>query len=178
MTKAELEQCISAYGTDIYSFCNYLTGSGQEAEDLYQDTFLTAIERSSRIQADQNPKSYLLGTALRIWKNKKRKYAWRKRIADVRAFTEEKEMEQYAGTEQSVETQFLQKEEAQAVRAAVSRLPQRYRVIVLLYYMEDLSVAQIAVAVRIPAGTVKSRLYHARKILEKELEVVLNEKRS
>ena len=96
----------------------------------------------------------------------------------MRAFTEEKEMEQYAGTEQSVETQFLQKEEAQAVRAAVSRLPQRYRVIVLLYYMEDLSVAQIAVAVRIPAGTVKSRLYHARKILEKELEVVLNEKRS
>ena len=52
-----------------------------------------------------------------------------------------------------------------------------YRIVVLLYYMEGLTVAQIAAAVKIPEGTVKSRLYHARKILEKELEVVLYEKR-
>ena len=56
-------------------------------------------------------------------------------------------------------------------------LPHRYRIVVLLYYMEGLTVAQIAAAVKIPEGTVKSRLYHARKILEKELEVVLYEKR-
>ena len=78
--------------------------------------------------------------------------------------------------QQSAEAQFLRREEAEAVRAAVNRLPQRYRMIVLLYYMEDLSVAQIASVIRIPQGTVKSRLYYARRILEKELEVVLNEK--
>ena len=83
MTKAELAECIDAYGTDIYSFCAYLTGSRQEAEDLYQDTFLKAVELRETIKADQNPKSYLLAVAVRIWKNKRRKFAWRKRIAQV-----------------------------------------------------------------------------------------------
>ena len=178
MTKAELEQCISAYGSDIYSFCAYLTGSKQEAEDLYQDTFLKAVERVSQIQAKQNPKSYLLAVALKIWKNKKRKFAWRKRIADIQVLTEEKDMEVYGGMDQSAEARFLHEEDAKAVRKAVANLPQKYQMIVMLYYMEGLPVAQIASIVRIPAGTVKSRLYHARKMLEKELEVVLNEKRS
>lgn len=178
MTKAELEQCIYVYGTDIYSFCRYLTGNIQEAEDLFQDTFLKAVELNQKIKADQNPKSYLLSTALRIWKNKKRKYAWRKRIVDVQVLIEDKDMELHRETEQSAEAQFLQKEEIEIVRAAVEKLPQRYRVIVLLFYMEGLSVAQISPIVRVPEGTVKSRLYHARKILKKELEVVLNEQRS
>ncbi|MDE7311852.1 MAG: RNA polymerase sigma factor [Eubacterium sp.] len=178
MTKAELAQCIQAYGTDIYSFCTYLTGSKQEAEDLYQDTFLKAVEMHDKIKAGQNPKSYLLAVAVRIWKNKRRKFAWRKRIADMQAFTEGQEAESSGGVEQSAEAQYLRREEAQAVRAAVATLPQRYRMAVLLFYMESLSVAQIASVMQIPEGTVKSRLYHARRILEKELEVVLNEKRS
>lgn len=178
MTRAELETCINTYGTDIYSFCKYLTGSIQEAEDLYQDTFLKAVELNEKIMAGQNPKSYLLAVAMRIWKNKKRKYAWRKRIADVQALTEEKDIEEYAGMELSAEAQCLRNEEAQAVRASVAALPGRLRAIVLLYYMEGLSVAEIASALRVPQGTVKSRLYHARKILKQELEVVLDEKGS
>lgn len=104
MTKAELEQCISAYGKDIYSFCVYLTGSIQEAEDLYQDTFLKAVEHTDRIRTDKNPKSYLLGTALHIWKSRKRKLAWRKRIVDMQSLTEEKDTGQWERMEQSAET--------------------------------------------------------------------------
>lgn len=40
MTKQELEVCIRTYGRDIYSFCKQLAGSRQEADELYQDTFL------------------------------------------------------------------------------------------------------------------------------------------
>ena len=63
------------------------------------------------------------------------------------------------------------------MRQAVERLPERQRVIVLLYYMEELSVAQIAEVVKIPEGTVKSRLYQARKTLQRELEDILYEER-
>lgn len=58
---------------------------------------------------------------------------------------------------------------------AVSMLPDKMKVTVLLYYMEERSVEQIADILHIPRGTVKSRLHQARKILEKELEYVLNE---
>lgn len=175
MTKQELESCIHEYGTDIYSFCCHLTYSRQEADDLYQDTFLKAIELNEKIDYTDNPKSYLLSIALRIWKNRKRKFTWRKRIADVRPIIEEADMQCSIPEESSLEQQILGKETQKLVRQAVNRLPQRFRVIVLLFYMEELSVAQIAKLLKIPEGTVKSRLYQARKLLKKELEDVLNE---
>ncbi len=173
MTKPELESCIHEYGKDIYSFCKYLTGSVQEAEDLYQDTFLKALELNEKIDAAGNPKSYLLSISVRIWKNRKRKYAWRKRIADIQSYIEEQDVNKEASPLPTPEEQALCDETKKAVRQSVERLPERLKVIVLLYYMEGLTVAQIAAVVRVPEGTVKSRLYQARKVLQKELEVVL-----
>ena len=81
MTIQELEQFIATYGTDIYSFCVYLTGNRPEAEELYQDTFLKTLELLDKIQKDGNPKSYLLSVAIRIWKNRNRKINRRNSIA-------------------------------------------------------------------------------------------------
>ncbi len=174
MTKRELEMCIDEYGKDIYSFCKHLTNNLQEADDLYQDTFLTAMEIKEKIDYDNNPKSYLLSIALRIWKNKKRKFAWRKRIADVRSIADERDAGMVESAEMSLEERITGKEKDEAIRRAVNRLPEKLKIVVLLFYMEDLSTAQIAEAVKIPAGTVLSRLHQARKVLKKELEDVLN----
>ena len=80
MTIQELEQIIALHGKEIYSFCNSLTGNRILADELYQDSFLKATEKLDRLQADGNIKSYLLSVALRLWKNQKRKFAWRNRI--------------------------------------------------------------------------------------------------
>lgn len=173
MNKQELETCINEYGRDIYSFCKYLASNSQDADDLYQDTFLTAMEQYERIDSTQNPKSYLLSIALRIWKNRKRKFAWRKRIADVLLLAEEADGAEENVTDFSPEEVTLERERRIVVRQTVNNLPERLKIIVLLYYMEELSVSQIAATIHIPEGTVKSRLYHARKILEEELELLL-----
>ncbi|MCI8447645.1 MAG: RNA polymerase sigma factor [Eubacterium sp.] len=175
MTKPELETCMIKYGKDIYSFCRSLVGSIQEAEDLYQDTFLKAIELNEKIDAAGNPKSYLLSIAVRIWKNRKRKYAWRKRIADFKSYTEGQDVEEEISAASTPEEHALRLEEVQTVRRLVAGLPERLRVIVLLYYMEELTVPQIAEILHIPQGTVKSRMYQARKALQKELEVFYEE---
>ena len=52
----------------------------------------------------------------------------------------------------------------------------KYKLPILLFYMEDLPMAQISFVLKIPVGTVKSRLHHAKKLLEKELEADFNEK--
>ena len=176
MTKQELEMCIYEYGKDIYSFCKHLTCSLQEADDLYQNTFLTAVELKDKIDYADNVKSYLLSIALRIWKNRKRKFAWRKRIADIRPMTEEKDTGISISTKLLPEEQILNEEKKEAVRHAVDKLPKRLCVVILLFYMEELPIAQIASILKIPAGTVKSRLHKARKLLKKELEDVLDEK--
>ena len=176
MTKHELEMCISEYGKDIYAFCKHLTNNTLEADDLYQDTFLKAVELNTEIDYENNPKSYLLSIALRIWKNKKRKFAWRKRIADVQVIVDERDTDMYVSIEMSPEEQMIHEERYELVREAVKRLPDKLKIVTLLFYMEDLSTTQIAEVMKIPTGTVLSRLYQARKILKKELEDVLDGK--
>ena len=91
--------------------------------------------------------------------NRKRKFAWRKRIADVLLLTEEADGAEENVTEFSPEEVTLERERSMLVRQTVNNLPERLKVIVLLYYMEELSVSQIADTIHIPEGTVKSRLY-------------------
>lgn len=176
MTEQEIEICVSQYGKDIYSFCKYLTGNPQEADDLYQDTFLKAVEMKEKIDYEQNSKSYLLSIVLRIWKNKKRKYAWRKRIVDVQSIIDEKDVDINDPTVLSLEENLVREEIRESVREAVNKLPDKIRIVVLLFYMEDLSSKQVADVMKIPVGTVLSRLHHARRILRKELEDVLDGK--
>ena len=75
----------------------------------------------------------------------------------------------------SIETEVLRAEERRLVQRAVDTLPEKYRVVVLLYYMEELPLAQIASLLHIPSGTVKSRLHQARKLLRQQLEVLLDD---
>lgn len=69
-------------------------------------------------------------------------------------------------------TAFSPEEQAliRSVRDAIRTLPQKLRSAVYLYYYEEYSVEEIAAILAVPSGTVKSRLYQARKILKPKLE--------
>lgn len=174
MTAAELAQCVDNCGAEIYRFCLHLTGSVQEAEELYQETFLKAAELSDRIDPAGNPKSYLISVAVRLWKNKTRKFAWRRRIADVRS------TETADGSELSIrdpdtptpEEALLDRELKNAVIRCVNALPDIYRLPISMYYSAELSVRDIAAILKLPEGTVKRRLHHARNTIKHELEAM------
>lgn len=172
MNRDELEACIETCGKDIYSFCCQLTRSRQEADDLYQDTFLKMTELRERVDIRSNPKGYLLSVAVNLWKNRRRKTAWRQRITGVWISMDEQEWD-VPSEETAVEDQLICREEERQVRKAVDGLPEKYRMPVLLFYMEEMSLREIAGILGIPEGTVKSRLHKAKKMLEKELEGVL-----
>lgn len=175
MTKQELAECIGQYGSDVYAFCRHLAGNMQEADELYQDTWLKMVELSGRIDAAGNVKSYCLSVALKLWNNRRRKYAWRRRIAGVREDFEGEGLGEIPDGGLSLDECLLEQNRDRQVRQAVRELPDKLKAVVLLYYMEGLSVAQTAEAAGISAGTVKSRLHQARKLLKKKLEGVLNE---
>lgn len=176
MTKQELTECIDTYGRDIYSFCRHMTGNVQEAEELYQDTWLKTVELAESIDSAGNVKSYCLSVALRLWKNRKRKYAWRKRIAGTQDLLDEQGLEYISDDSPTSEERILIEERDRIVWNAVGELPEKLKTVILLYYMEELNVSQIAGLAGVPEGTVKSRLYQARKLLEQKLEGVLYEK--
>lgn len=170
MTIRELEQCIETYGTEIYSFCVYLTGNRPEAEELYQDTFLKAMELLDKIEREENPKSYLLSVAIRLWKNRNRKMFRRNRIAPVESEESLETAASGAGERSEVEENLLKKEEIRYVQTTLRKLPEKYRIPLYLYYGEELSIEEIAGCLRIPQGTVKSRLHKGREKMKEELE--------
>ena len=165
----QIENIISEYGKQIYSFCVYITGDRDAADDLYQQTFLVAIEKGE-IEADRNPKSYLITIAMNLWNNQKRKFLWRRKKADVVYFEDGAE-ENIEDSSPSVEEDYERREEIQRIRQTVQTLPDKLREVVLMHFMEELSVEEIAVILKIPAGTVKSRIHKAKKVLKERLNI-------
>ena len=164
MKQEELENYIDAYGRDLYSFCCSVTRSRQEADDLYQDTFLKLYELSDKLVIRTNPKSFLMGVALNL--------SVRQRIVGVSVSIDET-AENIPVEGQDTEELMISREEGQIVRRAVAKLPDKYRIPILLYYMEELSQAEIAAAMRISESAVKTRLHRAKKILREKLEGLL-----
>lgn len=169
MKQEELENYIYTYGKDIYSFCCCVTHSRQEADDLYQDTFLKLYEMKGKVVIRSNPKSFLMSVALNLYRNYKRKLSVRQRITGA-AVSVDESGDNIVSMEQAVEDVVVSEEERRIVRLAVQKLPDKYRIPILLYYMEELSIAEIAVLLQMSENTVKTRMRRAKKILKEKLE--------
>jgi len=159
-----LEKCITDYGKDVYSFCLYMTRNKESAEDLYQQTFLVAWEKGE-LDENRNPKSYLISVAVNLWNNQKRKYLWRKKKANIIYFQDE-DLTQLISDTETVEETIVKQDEMELVRSLVNQLPDKMRIVILMYYMEEMSVDEIAKALHIPTGTVKSRMHQAKSRLK------------
>lgn len=169
MHQEEFESLMNAYGRDLYSFCCRTTRNKQEAEDLYQDTFLKLYEIRENVAITTNPKSFLMGISVNLYRNYKRKLFARQKITGIEYSIEETVID-IPSKEQLTEEQILMHEKYQILRDAVRGLPDKYRIPVLLFYMEELTIKEMAHILKLPEGTVKSRIHRAKKILKERLE--------
>ena len=163
----EIEKLIELVGADVYRFCLRMTQCQADAEDLYQQTFLKLCEMKKEIDWADNPRSFVLSVAALTEKSNRRRYARRQRLAPQVGIPEDFDL---AEDTFSTEGIILNKEEQLAVRRAVNALEERLKTSVVLYYTLEMPVEEIAETLNIPVGTVKSRLYKARKKLVKRLE--------
>ena len=125
MKSTDLENLIAEYGKEVYSFCMYLAKDKYDADDLYQNTFLTVYEKGD-IDLNDNPKSYIITIAANLWNNQWRKTMWRKKKADIVPIQDEmlENISDHSGT---VESEYERKEESEMVRKVVRSLPDKLR---------------------------------------------------
>lgn len=168
MNAREVEKCVDAFGTDVYRFCLKLCADKADAEDLYQQTFLKALETEWTLDWEQNPKALFFSLAYNLWRSDRRKWARRNAIAPCSNYDTETETVAHSG--ENMEETYLQKELIAEVRQIIRTLPEKFRVPLILYYLSDCSIEQIAMILRKPPGTVKSRLFKGRNLMKKRLE--------
>ena len=147
----------------VYRTALAITGDPEEASDLLQDVFLRLYRFADRIDSDRpiEPWLYRMTTNM-AYTLVKRQSRWLhvvKKLAD-RLSREKKE-----NPLQQIEF----KEEWQVVQQALNSLTVEKRVVVALYYINDLSLQEISETLDLPIGTVKSRLHYGRQALKKYL---------
>lgn len=168
MNAGETEKCIDAFGTDVYRFCLKLCGDKMDAEDLYQQTFLKALETEWTLDWEKNPRALFFSLAYNLWKSDRRKQARRNMIAPCNNLDDTVETVPLSGD--SIEENFFRKELITQVRQIIEALPEKFQVPLILFYLSDCSTEQIAAIIKKPPGTVKSRLFKGRKLIRKRLE--------
>lgn len=168
MNLNEFENFIEDNQKDIYTFCKKLAINEEYAKDLYQQTFLKAFSMIESIDKMNNPKSFLLSISVGLWKNYKRKHKRRGEIAPLVYIDDETtcDVKDSFDTEQKV----IENETIECVKREVSKLPDKYKVVIILFYNQELGIEEISKVIKCPCGTVKSRLNKARQLLRSRLE--------
>jgi RNA polymerase sigma-70 factor, ECF subfamily len=155
----DLASLIVAHHAALYRYAYRLCGCPAEAEDLTQQTFLIAQQRLHQVRDTERTSGWLY-TVLRSTFLKSVR-----RQRPLNAATANVELEEVAGIAPEVD-----EIDREALARAIGELPVEFRLVVLMYYFEDLSYQQIAEQLEIPAGTVMSRLSRAKQHLRKRLE--------
>ena len=156
---AALSRLVERYQATLLSlFRRMVGGDPGAAEDLVQETFLRLLQQRT-FSPDRPFRPWLYTVASNLARDHRRAEA-RRRLS-----TSEAELrsipDQRPGPDQHAETAT----ELSRVIAALARLPERYRLALTLRYFDDMPVDEIAAVLRIPLGTVKSRLTVGRQRL-------------
>lgn len=157
-----LDVYIEKYGRRLYGLCRTLCANPDDADDLYQDTWLKVHQKFEMYDQEYDFEGWLTRICVNTYKDQLRKKKL-SRIFDLFDSQEAKDaVLEKAATEE--------KETFSNLHAAVQRLPHKIRLTVLLYYFKELDVTQTAQVLNIPPGTVKSRLSKSRKLLKEMIE--------
>ena len=151
---------VDEHKADLFRFCCYLTNKPDVAEELFQQTWLRTIDRISTYKPHRSFRAWLNAIAANLYKDQHRRQA---RQAKYQSSVDPELLQRWEPTtEQRLETEL----DIERLKQAVQQLDDIYRIPLLLYYDQELSYRDIAAALEIPAGTVKSRLNYARRQLK------------
>jgi RNA polymerase sigma-70 factor (ECF subfamily) len=154
----------------VYRTALAITGDAEAAADLLQDVFLRLHRFAERVDTDRPLEPWLYRvTANLAYTWVKQRQRWYRPLEDV--------AEWFAGGKRNSLQQIAElDDELRQVSQAISSLILPQRMVVVLYYLNDLSVQEISEILDVPVGTVKSRLHYGRQALKKQLGL-LNEVR-
>jgi RNA polymerase sigma-70 factor (ECF subfamily) len=164
VSNAGFDQAALAYIDALYGYAMTLTRNATEAEDLVQETYLRASRAASQPEAQAHLKPWLFVIMRNAWLNQVRHKQNGPHFVDL-------ETNEAEDARLNPHVVYLRKLEQEQVRAAIEKLPDAYREIVVLRDIEGFSYQEIAMVLDCPAGTVMSRLGRARAKLRASLSV-------
>jgi RNA polymerase sigma-70 factor (ECF subfamily) len=170
--RAAFEQEALPHIEALHAYALHLTRSPADAEDLVQETYIKALAAFESYEPGTNCRAWLFRILTNTFFNMRRA---RKRTDPIDADTlpdldfQVSEASKEQGIYRPLDAQLLDRMVSKHVQEALDSLPAEFRTVLLLADLHDFSYKEIADVVDCPVGTVMSRLYRARKAMQKRL---------
>lgn len=159
-TLNEFETAAMPHMNDLYRTARRILGCQTEAEDVVQETYLQAWKSYHRFEAGTNIRAWMFKIMFHVIHHHRRKAY---RLVTV------KEEESFVFDQLTYEPPVPQELRDEDVLAALDRVPENYRAVILLADVQEFSYKEVAETLDIPIGTVMSRLNRGRKLLRSTL---------
>jgi len=161
----------------VFSLSARLLGDTEEARDVAQEVFLQVYRQLGRFEGRSTLKTWIYRIAVNQCHNRRR--FWHRRHRDREEGLEAVSVESAAARGGSSPYEEARRQErARRVQAALLELSFEHRSVLVLREVEGLTCEEVAEALRIPAGTVKSRLSRAREAMRLRLRGLVEEDRA
>ncbi len=175
--EAAFEQLMRLHADKLYNYLVRMVGNPTDAEDLLQEVFLRAYQGLPSFDGRASLSTWLYRIATNLCIDHQRRRARRVTTVSYSAQEDDEgeptEWEFADPNAPDPLEALMHKELQQVVEQAIQSLSPKLRAVLLLYDVEGLSYEEIAQALRIPMGTVKSRLNHARTQIQRQVEAYL-----
>jgi len=172
------EELVSHFERPVFSLCFRLLGDAEEARDAAQETFMRVYKGLGSFRGESGLKTWIYRIAINQAMNQQR--WWRRRHKDETVSLElsRAESESTVGSAlpsgtPTPEQQAISSEREGRIMRALGEIKQEYRVALVLREIEELSYEEIALALSISIGTVKSRIARGREELRRRIRDLL-----
>lgn len=161
---------VSLYQHKLYQVCYRMLSNKQEAEDIAQEAFVRAYMNLHTFDQKRKFSTWLYRIATNLCIDRIRKKKPDYYLDAEVAGTEGLDLySQVAAEDQLPEETLVQMELQERIQYEIGRLPDKYRSVIVLKYIEELSLQEISDILDMPLGTVKTRIHRGREALRKQL---------
>ncbi|MFC4410304.1 RNA polymerase sigma factor SigW [Chungangia koreensis] len=163
-------EIVELYQDKLYQVCYRMLGNRHEAEDIAQEAFVRAYINIHTFDQKRKFSTWLyrIATNLCIDRIRKKKPDYYL-DAEVRGTEGLTLYSQVAADEELPEEELMKMELQDRVQYEIGRLPDKYRSVIVLKYIEELPLLEISEILDLPLGTVKTRIHRGREALRKQL---------
>jgi RNA polymerase sigma-70 factor (ECF subfamily) len=153
MTK-DFDKICEKYGDRLYAAAFNICRQQQDAEDAVQDALLAYYRTDKEFETEEHIKAWLLRVTVNAAKSTKRLFWNRNRTS----------------YEEYMDSLIFEEPSDRMLMDEVLALPEKYRIVIHLFYFEEYKTREIAEILKLSENTVKTRLSNGRKILKTRLE--------
>lgn len=163
-------EIVELYKDKVFQLCFRMLGNSHEAEDISQEAFIRAYINIERYNIDRKFSTWLYRIAANLCidriRKKKPDYYLDAEVAGTEGLTL---YSQIPASQLAPDEEVSKIELQEIIQNEILKLPEKYRAVIVLKYIEELPLLEISKILDLPIGTVKTRIHRGREALRKQL---------